>query len=303
MIFQMMICLGVTKKGTKCTHKVKPNETFCGFHRKVNNKTLSPRPSTPPSPLSSSVASTDEPIVPQRTNSLCKHYQKLQEDLKDNCKDLSLIQTHFQKCVKGYHLINSSVINETIWEDINVLVFASLGIEIVSKSDGSHLSGMDINCSLGRISNKSAKYNNGCIDISSYRLTNVCSDKNVGTVKDILQEINKRKNFDYYSFIVREEKRGLIHYDWYLIPSDYTPLNPSSYTWKPTIGKRGKGVGAQVGWNTDEIDGCKMSISFSMSSQLWIHLKVTDALKQFIIASTEVSNQPKYNYMQIADLL
>jgi Ser-tRNA(Ala) deacylase AlaX len=66
---------------------------------------------------------------------------------------------------------------------------------------------MDINCSLGRISNKSAKYSNNkkSIDISSYRLTTVCSEKKCGTPTEIIEEINKRKNFDYYSFIVRDE--------------------------------------------------------------------------------------------------
>ena len=97
------------------------------------------------------------------------------------CENSELINVNFEKCVKGYHLINSSPINETIWEDINATILSSLRINIYSKSDGSHSSGMDINCSLGRISNKSAKYSNNkkSIDISSYRLTTVCSEKNV----------------------------------------------------------------------------------------------------------------------------
>jgi len=54
--------------------------------------------------------------------------------------DLELLNLNFEKCIKGWHLINSSVINETIWEDINVIIFNSIGIKIYSKSDGSHLS-------------------------------------------------------------------------------------------------------------------------------------------------------------------
>jgi hypothetical protein len=50
------------------------------------------------------------------------------------------IDDNFKKCVFGYHLINSSPINETVWEDINSLVFSSSGIEVYKKSDGSHLS-------------------------------------------------------------------------------------------------------------------------------------------------------------------
>jgi hypothetical protein len=222
------------------------------------------------------------------------------------CANPELIDVTFKKCVKGYHLINSSSINETIWEDINSLVFSSLGIQVYSKSDGSHLSGMDIDCALGRISNKSAKYatNKKSIDISSYRLTSVCSEKNCGTPAEIIEEINRRKNFDYYSFIVRDESNPeKISYDWILIPSNYITLDPSSYNWEPTIGKRGKNKDSQVGWHTNEINGCKMSITFSMSSQLWIHIEMTEAIKKFIIASAEVDNKPKYNYIELLDKL
>jgi hypothetical protein len=222
------------------------------------------------------------------------------------CENSGLIDTNFKKCVKGYHLINSSYINETIWEEINAIVFSSLGIEIYSKSDGSHSSGMDINSSVGRISNKSAKYSNNkkSIDISSYRLTTVCSEKQCGTPTEIIEEINKRKNFDYYSFIVRDESDNeSISYDWLLIPSSFLVLDPSSYTWEPTIGKRGKNKDTQVGWNTNEINGCKMSITFSMSSQLWIHIEMTEEIKKFIIASASVEKKPKYNYIDLVDKL
>ena len=228
------------------------------------------------------------------------------KSIKDICENIELIDINFKKCVKGYHLINLSSINETIWEDINAIIFSSLGIIIYSKSDGSHSSGMDIDCSLGRISNKSAKYSNNkkSIDISSYRLTTVCSEKNYGTSIEIIQEINKRKNFDYYSFIVRDESdKENIHYDWLLIPSNYIFLDPSSYNWEPTIGKRGKKKDTQVGWNTNEINGCRMSITFSMSSQLWIHIEITEEIKKFIVASAIVENKPKYNYIDLLDKL
>jgi hypothetical protein len=229
------------------------------------------------------------------------------KNIEDVCENMELVDINFKKCVKGYHLINSSSINETIWEDINAIIFRSLGIEVYSKSDGSHSSGMDISCSLGRISNKSAKYSNNkkSIDISSYRLTTICSEKNCGTPEEIITEINKRKNFDYYSFIVRDENidSKTISYDWMLIPSNYIVLDPASYTWEPTLGKRGKNKDALVGWNTNEINGCKMTITFSMSSQLWIHIEMTEDIKKFIIASAEVSNNPCYNYIDILDKL
>ena len=223
--------------------------------------------------------------------------------LEDVCENPGLMGENFHKCVQGYHLINVSPINETIWEDLNAMVFSSVGIDVYSKSDGSHLSGMDINCSLGRISNKSAKYaaNKKRIDISSYRLTTVCSEKNCGTPAEINQEINNRKNFEYYSFIVRDEAsdKDKISYDWLLIPSNYVGLDPASYTWEPTIGKRGKNKDAQVGWKTNTINGCSMSISFSMSSQLWLHIEMTEEIKKFIVASSTASNKPTCNYIQL----
>ena len=217
---------------------------------------------------------------------------------------LKLLDTNFKKCVIGYHLFNSSVINETMWENINTLIFLSSGIKIYSTSDGSHSPGMDIDSSLGRISNKSAKYSNNkkCVDISSYRLTTVCSEKNYGIPVEIIEEINRRKNFDYYSLIVRNEDNihiDNISYDWLLIPSGYKSLDPSSYIWEPKLGKRGKNKDTQIGWITNEINGCKMSITFSMSSQLWIHIEMRDEIKKFIVASIAVQNKPKYNYIDI----
>jgi len=227
--------------------------------------------------------------------------------ISDLCSNAELINLNFNKCIKGYHLVNNHCINETMWEDINAVIFESLGINIYSKSDGNHMSGMDISCSLGRISNKSAKYSNNkkSIDISSYRLTTVCSEKKCGTPIEIISEINKRKNFDYYSFIVRDENTisQIVSYDWLLIPSNHLILEPSSYIWEPTIGKRGKNKDAQVGWNTNTINGCKMTITFSMSSQLWIHIEMNEEIKQFIIASSVVENKPRYNYIDLHDNL
>jgi len=221
--------------------------------------------------------------------------------------NMESVNINFNKCINGYHMINSSPVNETIWEDLNAVIFTSLGIEVYSKSDGSHSPGMDIKCALGNVSNKSAKYSNNrkSIDISSYRLTTVCSEKTCGKPEEIIKEINKRKNFDYYSFIVRDENPNseTIHYDWLLIPSNYITLDPASYSWEPTIGKRGKNKDAQVGWNTNEINGCKMSITFSMSSQLWIHIDMTEDIKKFIVASADVKNKPLYNYIELLEKL
>ncbi len=227
--------------------------------------------------------------------------------------NLELINVNFVKCIKGYHMINTSPVNETIWEDLNSLIFTTSNIDVYTKSDGSHLSGMDIDCSIGKISNKSAKYSYSggvgdkpfkqCFDISSYRLTTVCSEKQCGTPTDFIQEINNRKNFDYYSFIIRSEiNLGNIKYDWILIPSNHPILDPASYTWEPTLGKRGKNKDSQIGWHTNDINGCKMSIVFSMSSQLWIHIEMTEEIEKFVIATTTIKNTPSLNYIQLSEI-
>lgn len=221
--------------------------------------------------------------------------------MTDFTEYLPVLAPLFYKCVAGYHSINPSPINETIWEDINATVFTSSGIPVYSKSDGSHSPGMDIDSAIGKLSNKSAKYSRDkkSIDVSSYRLTTVCSENHCGTPEDIIQEINKRKNFDYYSVLVRHEAGGQTEYDWVLIPSHHPLLDPSSYEWVPTFGKRGKKKDVQIGWNTNPLSGCKMSITFSMSSQLWIHLEMSDEIKPFIVASAQVSSTPKYNYIDL----
>ena len=185
-------------------------------------------------------------------------------------------------CVKGYHLINSEPINETTWETINEQVLTLSGYTVHHTSKGSHAPGCDIQSSFGTLSNKSAKYDKlkTNFSISSYRLTTVCSDKNCGNIQDILLEINRRKNFQFYSFLVRHENQNetqnndydTILYHWYVIPADHPSLDPLSYTWEPMLATRGHKNGTQTGWKTNSIDGHKMNITFSMSSQLWIQL-------------------------------
>ena len=215
-----------------------------------------------------------------------------------------ILNENFNLCVLGYNLVNSEPIKESVWESINTQIFIESGIQVETQSNGSHSPGSDITCSIGNISNKSAKYEMNTINsfsISSYRLTSICSADNCGDIEQIKEEIHKRKNFQYYSIIVREEQDTTFRYDWYLIPSEYPGFNPFSYTWIPVIGKRGKNKEKQVGWKTeDKINGCSMIIQFSMSSQLWIHVEVTEELSQFIIAkSPSYLKEKKYNYIQL----
>ena len=209
--------------------------------------------------------------------------------------------TNFEKCVNGYHLVNDDPIKETPWEDINAIVMNASGCPVNSQSNGSHKPGGDLSCSLGDFSNKSTQYDKGnsSFKISSYRLTTVCSDKTNGKIEEIISEINNRKNFAYYSIIVREDTENQIMYVWYLIPSDFPALNPASYTWQPKLGKTGKNKGEVTGWETDQMNGSSMSITFSMSSQLWIDVNVTEEMKQFVVGSCRVNRGRKYNYIQL----
>jgi hypothetical protein len=209
--------------------------------------------------------------------------------------------SNFTKCVKGYHLVNDDSISGAPWESINADILNASGCKVTSQSNGSHKSGSDLFCSLGGFSNKSIKYSprNKSFKISSYRLTTVCSDKSPGKIEDIIAEINKRKDFTFYSIIVREDTKKQIMYDWYLLPSDFPALNPASYKWHTKLGKKGKNKGAVTGWETDVLNGSSMSITNSMSSQLWVNVHITEEMKKFVVGSCRVNRGRKYNYIQL----
>jgi len=215
------------------------------------------------------------------------------------------LEKHFIKSVNGYHMINDAPIKEAFWEEINSEILEEAGYIINKKSGGSHKSGIDIDSSLGGFSNKSTMYakNRASFKVSSYRLTTVCSNKNPGVIEDIIAKINSRKNFDSYSIIIREEIGKIIAYDWYIIPNDYEALNPASYTWTPLKGGKGKNKDAVIGWETNELNGSKMQISFSMSSQLWITVNVTEELQKYKVATCKITKGRKYNYSQLYDML
>lgn len=212
---------------------------------------------------------------------------------------------YFKRCIRGYHLINLDPIKEAVWESINSQVLMHSGGTIYEKSSGSHSPGSDISSSIGNFSNKSVKYESAKHDhfnISSYRLTTVCSADSPGNISEIIAEINKRKNFQYYSIIARDESPDNIYYDWFILPADHPALDPESYTWEPMMGKRGKKKDIQVGWNTNVVNGSSMSISFSMSSQLWISVTITDEMKdQYIVATTQVKKQIMMDYVALSE--
>ena len=211
---------------------------------------------------------------------------------------------NFEKTVHGYHLVNSDPLKESMWESVNAQIFVASGCPVESKSSGSHAPGSDITCAIGNISNKSAKYESDktAFAISSYRLTSACSSSNVGTIPEILAAISERKNFQYYSVIVRREHGTIYFYDWYMIPSDHPSVNPEAYEWTPMVGKRGKNKDTQIGWKTNEICGSEMSITFSMSSQLWMYVNITPGMREFCVASTNLSVSKCLSYAELYDM-
>ena len=197
---------------------------------------------------------------------------------------LTKFVVNFEGAVKGFHLVNNKSIDKTSWKVLNSIVLKRSGISILTDYS----------------SGKTAKYSytNGkkFFKISSYRLTTVCTDKNPGNIEDIHTEIEKRKTFKYYSILLREEKDEVISYDWYLIPSDFYIFEPSTYDWKQQLGKKKDTI---IGWETNVINGSKMSISFSMYSQLWIEVELTTEIKQFLVSSHTARSRSEIDYFQL----
>jgi hypothetical protein len=213
--------------------------------------------------------------------------------------------TNFQKAVCGYHIVNQEPLKEAQWEEINSQVLSYSGYKITETASGSHSSGCDLKSNIGNFSNKTTKQSKTAISISSYRLSSVCNQKDPGCLETIMSEIEKRdSSFTHYSLLVRDEQQKeprSLCYHWYIIPKYEQSVQARKYTWKPMYAKRGKKK-EQLGWETEPIHGCKMSITFSMSSQLWIHLPL-EKLKKFVVGTVEVDKRGVRNYLELYDMM
>ena len=219
--------------------------------------------------------------------------------LKNLCAKLSTsaVRNTFATEVAGYHMICDAAIKEAVWEEINRNV-ASVACTVAEEANGGHKSGADMTFDDVGISMKSAKIDNaGGVSISSYRLTTVCSDKNPGSPAEIVANIAARDaSYEHYSILAREETHGgrKVHYYWCLVPKTVTVFKADAAEFRPKMGKMGKNKGAQVGWETDAL-----SISFSMSSQLWFAFKFAD-IKEYVVADTVVEKSAvKITYSDI----
>jgi hypothetical protein len=105
--------------------------------------------------------------------------------------------------------------------------------------------------------------------------------------------------------LIRDEDSStdFITYDWLFIPSNYYLLEPSSYLWNKTTGKTKSNIGNQTGWNTNPIEGSSMKIVFSMSSQLWLHIEMTNEIKKYIIASATISKSSQFDFILLFEKL
>lgn len=243
-----------------------------------------------------------------------EEYEKVLTELLEKCKisnlldkikkNLNIIKLNFKKSIKGYHIVNKTPIKEAPWEEINSQILNKSKIYINYCANGSHISGCDLKTNFGNISNKTSKKNGKYYNISSYRLTSVCSDKNIGNIDTIINEISKRdKTFDYYSILSRDEIKNNINYIWYIIPKNIDIFNPKKYIWKKMFGKRGEKKGKQTGWISNNLNNCQMKITFSMSSQLWIKIDISN-IYQYQISKVNCNiNDNTIDYIDLYDKL
>ena len=208
------------------------------------------------------------------------------------------IKNKFEQEIKGYHLLNETPIKESVWEEINCNIVKDI-CKISDCAYGNHLSGKDNKFDNWNISNKTTKVENGKINMSSYRLSSVCNNKEPGNAIDIVREIEKRdSSFDYYSILLREETEQQLTYYWCLIPKHHHIFKLCSKTMKHRMGKIGKKKGDIVGWEDTYMD-----ITFSMSSQLWYHCNMKD-IKKYILYNTTVERiKPTISYSDIFEIV
>jgi hypothetical protein len=202
-----------------------------------------------------------------------------------------MVKKRFADEILGYHMLNYTPIKESVWEDINASIVSSCCV-VSDQAMGNHLSGIDNKFNDWRISNKTAKIaKNHAVNVSSYRLTSVCNNRDIGDIERIVDEIQRRNDsFDYYSILLRKESLDHLTYRWYVIPKDFYVFDANLFDWDIKIGQKG----FIVGWKSKFMD-----ITFSMSSQLWYKFQLID-IEQFIIV--DVSVYKKSVLMTYADV-
>ena len=166
---------------------------------------------------------------------------------------------YLQDNIKGYHLLDNSILNEANWKIIT---------EMTMKHH--KVIGRD------RWQTKTSKIG-PTMNLSFYRLTNACDN-----VKDIVKEIDEVRSPSsdmLYFVLLKKEDKLQYRYQFFIIPHNLPMFQAKNYKWNPTFGKKGKYKGIQNGWqgNIDSATSmAKMKISFGTTYQLWYHLKVSE---------------------------
>lgn len=147
--------------------------------------------------------------------------------------------------------ISQVPINADRWEE-----FIAICLKHMGKSPkwnlGSHKSGADIWIPELSISAKAGKIVNGCLIISSYRLTTF------DTIDEMKRFIDEGKNFDVYLCCARNESKTGRTYSVYLVDADL--IEASKLKWVQT----------KNGWEAESPEGIVLKIVKKMSNQLWM---------------------------------
>lgn len=202
------------------------------------------------------------------------------------------------KTVRGYHLVNKNPIKEAVWENILSNSLSSANIEH-EWYNGGHQSGRDITIMNGvkrvGVSCKSCKYNKKQMLISSYRMTKCKS------IDDFINCIDvERSNFELYGILSRCEKNEgqVIQYSVHFIPASL--IKASSFEWMTRVSKDN---GKITCWFTNEVNGVQMSITKSMSNQLWIKIDKDMFQEHCVLANLEIDNTSTFNYANLYDVM
>ena len=206
----------------------------------------------------------------------------------------------FQEVIRVHFALTRHPIQGTIWEDIKCKILEK-SFHICEQANGGHKSGKDNRVDNFNMSDKTAKIdkNDDILNISSYRLTNVCNAKKTGDVNEIVLEIEERdKSFDFFSILVKNDNNNSTTYEWYVVPKDYYIFKIVPNDLREKVGKKGKNKDEIVGWEWEHGD-----ITFSMSSQLWYKFDI-NLIQQFRIHSVELNhNSPIVDYSTLFNLM
>ena len=214
------------------------------------------------------------------------------------CLKSSELHESFKNEMYGYHLINKEPIKGSKWEEIfrNIL---GKKFNIISSAMGNHVSGVDNCTKKWKFSNKTSKIKNSYVSLSSYRLTSVCNNSDIGSKDAIVSEIKKRdKSFDYYSLLLRKENvsNDCIEYFCFIIPKNIKIFSITEM--KPYYGKKGNNKTKVIGWC-----GQNYSIRFSMSSQLWFEFPYLEIEKYKVWYVKVFLKNEKLTYADVYKLL